>query len=76
MNYPENSIIYINQAYFTVENNKKMFYADHYIIGQIIETLNPPENITKYVCKDWEKNQNMMWVQVNFKDCIRPSDIL
>lgn len=55
MNYPENSIIYINQAYFTVENNKKMFYADHYIIGQIIETLNPPENITKYVCKDWEK---------------------
>ena len=52
VNYPENSIIYINQAYFTVENNKKMFYADHYIIGQIIETLNPPENITKYVCKD------------------------
>ena len=53
-NYPENSIIYINQGYLTIKNSKKMYYGDHFIIGQIIEAINPPENIAKYVCKDRE----------------------
>ena len=43
VNYPENKIIYINQAYLTTKNNKKMYYADYQILGQIIEALNPPE---------------------------------
>ena len=43
-NYPENSIIHINQGYLTVKNNKTMYYGDHVIIGQIIEAINPPEN--------------------------------
>ena len=40
VNYPENTIICINQAYLMIKNNKKMFYADHQILGQIIEALN------------------------------------
>ena len=43
VNYPENAIICINQAYLTIKNNKKMFYADHQILGQIIEALNLPK---------------------------------
>lgn len=53
-NCPENSIIYINKEYLTVENNKKMNYDDHFTLGQIMEAINPPENTENYVCKDRE----------------------
>ena len=45
---PENRIIYINQAYVTVRNNKKMFYCDYQIIGQVIEAVNPPDTIERF----------------------------
>ena len=50
--FPENSIIYINQGYLTVKDNKRMFYDNYYTLGQIIEAINPPENIENYFCKD------------------------
>ena len=53
-NHPENSIIYINQAYLTIKNNKRMFYGDDFLLGQIIEAINPHKNISNYVCKEWE----------------------
>ena len=53
VNYPENTISYVNQAYLTVQKNKKIYYCDHYI-GQIVEACNPPENIDTYMCKDRE----------------------
>ena len=53
-NYPEKSIIYTNQAYLTVKINKKMYYVDYFLTGQIIEAIGPPENITNHVCKNRE----------------------
>ena len=35
-NYPENSILYINQGYLTIKDNKKLYYADYYNPGQNI----------------------------------------
>ena len=46
------STIYLNQRYLTIKDNKRLYYADYYILGQIIECLNPPEDISNYVCKD------------------------
>lgn len=54
VNYPENLIFYINQWYLTIQNIKKMCYADDFLIDQIIEASNPPENIETHVCKDRE----------------------
>ena len=34
-NYPENTVFYINQAYQSYKDNKKVYYADYFIIGQI-----------------------------------------
>ena len=31
-----------------------MYYGDHFLLGQIIEAINPPENVANYVCKDRE----------------------
>lgn len=31
-----------------------MYYVDYFLIGQIIEAISPPENITNYVCKNRE----------------------
>ena len=31
-----------------------MYYADYVILGQVIEALNPSENISSYVCKERE----------------------
>lgn len=33
-NFSENSMIFINQGYLTVKDNKRTFYADYYILGQ------------------------------------------
>ena len=52
--YPENSILYINQGYLTIKGNKKFYYSDHYILGQINECINSPEHIHNYVCKESE----------------------
>ena len=54
VNYPENSIFYISQGYSTIQNIKKMYYADDFLIDQNIEASNPPENIETHVCKDRE----------------------
>ena len=51
VNYPENTLFYINQVYLTVKKNKKMFHCDYFILGQIIESSNPPENISSYTLK-------------------------
>ena len=53
-NYSKNSILYINQGYLTIKHNKKFYYADHYIIGQVNEFINPPKDIHNYVCKERE----------------------
>ena len=44
-NYPENTLFCINQGYFTVKKNKKIFCCNYFILGQVIESSNPPENI-------------------------------
>ena len=31
-----------------------MYYGGHFLLGQIIEAINPPENIANHVCKDRE----------------------
>ena len=54
VNHPVNTLFYINQAYLTVKNNKKIFYCDDFILGQIIESSNPPENILSYTLKENE----------------------
>ena len=50
-NFPENSIIYINQGYLTVKDNRKLNFAAYYLIGQINVCANPPEDIDNYVCQ-------------------------
>ena len=29
-----------------------MFYGNHFLLGQIIQAINPPRNISNYVCKE------------------------
>ena len=31
-----------------------MFSGDDFLLGQIIEAINPPKNISNYVCKECE----------------------
>ena len=52
VNYPENTILYLNQAYLTVKENKKIYYCDSFVLGQIVEAANPPEDISTYVLKE------------------------
>ena len=55
VNYPENTLFYINQA-IKVKNNKKIFYCDYFILilRQIVESSNPPENISTHTLKENE----------------------
>ena len=45
---------YLNQGYRSYKDNRKIYYGDYYILGQIVECANLPENITNYVFKDRE----------------------
>ena len=38
----------------TVKNNKRMFYCDYIIVGQVTDAVNPPDNIESYVFKERE----------------------
>lgn len=51
---PENSMFYINQGYESFKDNKKVFYANYYMISQINQCLNQPENLSSY---EFKKNE-------------------
>ena len=53
-NFRENSIFYLNQGYQSVKVNKKIYYADHFLIGQVNKCLNLPEDLKNYKCEDRE----------------------
>ena len=50
-NLPEMTIFYLNQAYLSYKDNKKIYYTDVYIIGQVVSLLNPPEDLKNYQLK-------------------------
>ena len=41
-NMPEMTIFYVNQAYQSYKDNKKVYYCDFYVLGQVTPCLNPP----------------------------------
>ena len=53
-NLPENSLIYPNQGYQSYKDNNNVYYGDFLIIGQVNETLNPPEDLLAYEFMDRE----------------------
>ena len=50
VNFPQNTLIYKNQAYLTVQKGENIFYADYFILGQIIFTANVPADVDSYEC--------------------------
>ena len=47
-NLPKNSIMYLNQGYQSYKYNKKIYCGDYFLVGQINECLNPPEDFENY----------------------------
>ena len=35
VNFPENTLLYINQAFLTVKKNKNIFYCDYQVLGVV-----------------------------------------
>ena len=50
-NLPENTIFYINQAYQSYKDNKKVCHVDFYLLGQVSLCLKPPEDLKNYECQ-------------------------
>ena len=53
-NLPENTIFYINQAYQSFKDGKKVYYNDVFIIAQIMPLAQQPKEIESYQLKDNE----------------------
>ena len=53
-NLPENMIFNINQGYLSHKDNKKIYYSEIFIIGQITPLSYQPKNIADYVPKEDE----------------------
>ena len=45
---------YINQGYLSYKDNKKIYYVDCFIIGQVVPVLNPAESLDDYEPKENE----------------------
>ena len=52
--FPENCLVYINQAYLTVKERDTMIYCDYIILAQIVAFRSPPEgeNIDELIKND------------------------
>ena len=68
-NYPKNNIIYINQGYLTIKDNRRLFYADYFLLGQVIESINPPADIRNSVRSSFI-GPNTICNWGNFSACI------
>ena len=47
----EMTIFYVNQISESYKNDKKIYYCDYYIIGQVIPSLNSSADLTDYKVK-------------------------
>ena len=54
VNTPKMTAFYVNQAYLSYQDNKKIYYCDVFIIGQVTPMLNPPEDLKNYIPKENE----------------------
>ena len=50
--FPENALVYVNQAYLSTEDGEPIVYCDFAIIGQLVPVKNSPANF------DLESNKN------------------
>lgn len=48
------TIFYVNKAYLSYKDNKKIYYGDTYILGQVVPLLNAPEDLKNYELKSNE----------------------
>ena len=46
---PEMTALYVNQAYLSYKDNKKIYYYEFFIIGQVTLRLDPPEDLKNYI---------------------------
>ena len=53
-NMPEMSVFYVNQGYQSFKDNKRIYYADYYILRQVNACMNPPDNSKEYQLKENE----------------------
>ena len=48
------TFFYINQVYLSYKDNKKIYYCDVFILGQVTSMLNLSEDLKNYVPKENE----------------------
>ena len=46
VNFPENTLFYVKQSYLSIKKNKRIFYWEYFVIGQIVEASNPPQDVS------------------------------
>ena len=60
-NFSKMSVFYLNQGYQSDKNNKKVFYGDYFVFGQVNQCLNPPEDLNTY---EFKKNGSKVFCHV------------
>ena len=53
VNFPENTLFYVNQSYLFIKK-KRIFYCEYFVIEQIVETSGPPQDLSSYTLKENE----------------------
>ena len=72
--FPENALIYINQAYLSVKDGEPIIYCDYIVVGQLLILKNPPEeidpdnkNYIKLYLPAYNREQGKFW---GVKECL------
>ena len=54
VNFPENALFYLNQSYLIIQKSKKNHYVDYFLLVEIHESADLPEDIKNSECKEDE----------------------
>ena len=58
-NFPENTLVYVNQGTISTIKNDLAIYTNCFILGQVIPALDSPKDIDSY---QWKQNETKIIV--------------
>ena len=48
---PEMTLIYLNQGFLRYKNDQKIYYGDHFVLGQVMPLAGSPSDLSYYQLK-------------------------
>lgn len=76
VDFPEHTLVYINQGQLLIHKGKPIIYNDYFIFSHVITLQYPPSDLDNYVCKESETKMLFLLYNTTNGQFIRIKQIL